>query len=139
LPLTAPAGYDDDEALSAAISTMVVKVLTDCTGREPTGSRTHLSDELVCVVVHDALTRAERSLVDNGNTDLVLRERRAFQAIMRAELVAGIEALTGREVIAFFGDNSIAPDITIESFLLTLDNVVTSQPRPRRRRRKQPD
>jgi uncharacterized protein YbcI len=110
--------YQGDGQVATAISTMVVRVLREHTGRGPTKSRTHVSDELISVIVQDTLTRAERTLVTNGETDLVLRSRKAFQDIMRADLISGIEALTGRTVIAFFGDNSIAPDIAIESFLL---------------------
>ena len=44
--------------------------------------------------------------------------RKALQETMRADLVAGVEALTGRTVSAFFSDNSIHPDIALESSLL---------------------
>ena len=37
---------------------------------------------------------------------------------MRADLIAGIEELTGRKVIAFLSDNSIDPDVKAKSFLL---------------------
>jgi hypothetical protein len=40
---------------------------------------------------------------------------------MRADLVAGVEALTGRRVIAFLSSNSIDPDVNVESFLLAPD------------------
>jgi hypothetical protein len=40
---------------------------------------------------------------------------------MRADLVAGVETLTGRTVIAFLGSNSIDPHIDVESFLLAPD------------------
>ena len=44
--------------------------------------------------------------------------RKAFQDTMRADLVAGIEAITGREVAAFMSDNHIDPDMAVESFVL---------------------
>ena len=73
------------------------------------------------MVLQGTLTRAERRLVADGKSDLVLHTRRAFQGLMRADLVAGVEALTGRTVIAFLGSNSIDPDIDVESFLLAPD------------------
>jgi uncharacterized protein YbcI len=107
-----------DGKLATAISTMVVRVLRKHTGRGPTKSRTRLSDDLIWVVVEDTLTHAERTLVANGRAELVLRVRQAFQDIMSAELIAGVEALSNRTVTAFFSDNTLDPDIAVEFFLL---------------------
>jgi uncharacterized protein YbcI len=107
-----------DGQLATAIASMVVQVLRRYTGRGPTRSRTYLNDELISVVLQGTLTQAERALVADGKSDLVLSNRRAFQNIMRADLIAGIEELTGRTVIAFLSDNSIDPDVKVKSFLL---------------------
>ena len=107
-----------DGQLATAIASMVVQVLRQYTGRGPTRSRTYLNDELISVVLQGTLSRAERALVADGKSDLVLSNRRAFQNIMRADLIAGIEELTGRTVIAFLSDNSIDPDVKVKSFLL---------------------
>jgi hypothetical protein len=48
---------------------------------------------------------------------------------MRGDLVAAVEGLTRRRVIAFMSDNHIEPDIATESFLLeplALDPVATN-------------
>jgi len=107
-----------DGQLATAIASMVVQVLRQYTGRGPTRSRTYLNDELISVVLQGTLTRAESALVADGKSDLVLSNRRAFQSIMRADLIAGIEELTGRTVIAFLSDNSIDPDVKVKSFVL---------------------
>ena len=44
--------------------------------------------------------------------------RKAYQDTMGHELVAGVEEITGRKVIAFLSDNHIDPDIAVESFVL---------------------
>ena len=103
---------------AAAISNMVVRVVSEYTGRGPTQARTHISEDLVSVVLKDTLTKGERSLVRDGKEALVLSMRKAFQDTMRADLVAGIETLTGREVAAFMSDNHIDPDVAVESFVL---------------------
>jgi uncharacterized protein YbcI len=110
--------HTGDGRVALAISNMVVQVLREHTGRGPSKSRTHLNDNLISVVVEHTLTRAERTLVANGNTEIVLSARKALQETMREDLVAGVEALTGRTVSAFFSDSSIDPDIALESFLL---------------------
>jgi hypothetical protein len=42
---------------------------------------------------------------------------------MRADLVAGVEMITGRTVIAFLSDNHLEPDVAIESFVLEPDDA----------------
>jgi uncharacterized protein YbcI len=103
---------------SAAISNLTVRLLSQYTGRGPTKARTYLNDDMVTVVLQDTLTKAEVSLVSNGHGQTVLATRKTFQDVMGPELVAGVEAVTGRTVIAFLSANHVNPDIAIESFLL---------------------
>src|SRR5215212_3003791 len=97
--------------LGLAISNLVVRLLSDYTGRGPTKARTHFSDDLITVVVQDLLTKGERSLIRNGKEELVLQTRRAYQLTMRDDLTAGITEISGREVIAFLSANHLDPDI----------------------------
>ena len=103
---------------SARISTAVVQITRDYTGRGPTKARTAISDEVVSVVLGDVLTKAERKLVDGGAAERVLSLRHEFQTLMRDELVAVVETETKRRVIAFVSGNHIDPDIGIETFVL---------------------
>jgi hypothetical protein len=48
----------------------------------------------------------------------VLETRRAYQLTMGEDFTAGIEEITGRQVIAFLSANHIDPDVAIESFVL---------------------
>jgi uncharacterized protein YbcI len=103
------------------LSTAVVKVLSEYTGRGPTKARTYITDDLISVVLQDTLTRGELSLVRDGREALVLSMRKAFQETMRPDLVRVVEELTGRRVAAFFSDNSIDPDMALEAFVLMPD------------------
>ena len=103
---------------AAAISNMIVRTMSEYTGRGPTKARTHLSDDLVTVVLQDTLTKGERSLVCDGRQALVLSMRKAFQRTMRLDLIAGVEEITGRQVAAFMSDNHIEPDVAVEVFVL---------------------
>src|SRR5215207_7124578 len=104
--------------LSAAISNAVVQCTRDYTGRGPTKARTTIGNDMIVTRLEDTLTRGERSLADSGKGDMVLDIRRCFQTTMRDELVAEIEKLTGRKVIAFMSDNHIEPDMGVEIFVL---------------------
>jgi uncharacterized protein YbcI len=101
---------------------MIVHAMSEYTGRGPTKARTYLNDDLVTVVLQDTLTKGERSLVGDDLEDLVLTMRKAFQGTMRRDLIDGVEAIIGREVVAFLSDNHINPDIAVEVFLLAPAN-----------------
>jgi uncharacterized protein YbcI len=115
---TVPAEHPHGGPLASAISNKVVRVMSEYTGRGPTRARTYMYDDLITVVVQDTLTKGERSLVGDGKAEVVLGMRKEFQDTMRRDLVAGVEELTGRQVIAFFSANHIDPDAALESFLL---------------------
>jgi uncharacterized protein YbcI len=104
--------------LSAAISNSVVQCTREYTGRGATKARTTIGNDMIVTRMEDTLTKGERSLADNGKSDMVSEIRRCFQMTMRDDLVARVEALTGRKVIAFMSANHIEPDMGVEVFVL---------------------
>ena len=103
---------------SLAISNLTVRLLSRYTGRGPTKARTYLNDDLVTIVLQDSLTHAERVLVEQGQSELVLTTRRTFQAVMGDDLIAGVEEILGRKVVAFCSANHVDPDIAVETLIL---------------------
>ena len=124
-------GHTAEQRMGLATSNHVVRLLGEYTGRGPTRARTHFEEHLITVVVEDLLTKGERSLVRDGKTALVLDMRRAYQQTMQNELVAGVEQITGRRVVAFLSANHIDPDVAIESFVLAprTDGSITGDAR----------
>jgi uncharacterized protein YbcI len=104
--------------LNAAITRAVVRVHSQYVGRGPTKAQTFYRGPVVVTVMENAMTKAERSLVGDGELDMVLGMRQRFQRTMRADLVAEIEQLTGRKVVAFMSDNHVDPDLAAELFFL---------------------
>ena len=108
--------------LNSAVSKAVVRVHRDYLGRGPTRARTSLRDNVLVVIMEDTLTKAERSLVGDGKADDVLQMRHSFQRTMEADMVAAVERLSGRRVIAFgTSSNHIDPDLASETFVLEPD------------------
>jgi uncharacterized protein YbcI len=107
-----------DGALAAAITTKVVQLFGEYTGRGPTRGRTFINENLVSCLLQDTLTKPERSLVAAGEVDTVLEVRKRFQFAMRGDLVAAVEDLTGREVAVFMSENHVDPDVALEAFVL---------------------
>ena len=64
------------------------------------------------------MTKAERRLTAEGETDLVTTIRRKFQTTMREDLVGGVERLTGRKVLSFMSDHDADNDYAAEVFIL---------------------
>src|SRR5947209_16109746 len=108
----------DRPSAAAEISNLCVQLMHAYTGRGPRRARTRIDTDLVSVVLHDLLTKGEKSLIDDGRVQLVIEMRRALQRTMRPEFVAGVERVTGRKVIAFLSDNHIDPDLAVENFIL---------------------
>jgi len=104
--------------VAAEISNAVVRLMSEYIGRGPTKARTAISRDMVTVLLQETLTKAERSLAENGKADLVLRMRHEFQRTMRDDLVAAVEMLMERKVIAFMSANHINPDMATEIFVL---------------------
>ena len=107
-----------DGELGAAISTAVVHMLAERTGKGPTKAKTTLGENGVFVVLEDNLTKGERNLAEAGEEASVLATRRRWQQVMRDEMTGVVEELTGRRVIGFMSDNHIDPDLAVEVFVL---------------------
>ena len=100
------------------ISTGVVQVLHEYTGRGPTKAKTLINDDMVTVVLADTLTKGESKLVERGRSRRVLELRHDYQLIMRRALTELVERSLGRKVIAFMSQNHIDPDLAVEVFVL---------------------
>ena len=103
--------------LQSAISNAMVHLYRDYLGRGPNRARTSLRDNVLVVIMEDTLTKAERSLVRDGKEGEVLEVRQSFQRTMRHDMVAAVERLSGRRVIAFMSANHIDPDLASEMFV----------------------
>jgi len=112
---------------------MTVRLLSQYTGRGPTKARTFFNDDLVTIVLQDTLTKGEQTLVEKNRQALVLQTRLTFQEVMGDDMIAGIEEILGRKVIAFLSANHIDPDIAIESFVLAPSHQTLSDPAQTRR------
>jgi uncharacterized protein YbcI len=103
---------------SVAVSNRTVELFRRYTGRGPTEARTTIDRDHVLVVMRNGLTVAERTLSENGYSQLVRDCRRAVQEIVRPELTEFIEEHFGRKVIGFMSDNHVDPDLAGEIFVL---------------------
>ena len=99
--------------LNREISRAMVGLFKEATGRGPGRARTYIEDGLVVTVLHDTMTKAERTLKDENLEDHVRSLRRIFQGTFRDEAI-----LTGSKVLAFLSDHAVDPDYAVEVFVL---------------------
>ncbi len=105
---------------AADISTAVVRVLARYTGRGPTKARTYRAHDLIAVVLEEALTPSEQTLVRAGHQQLARDGRLALQVAARDELVASVEQASERRVRTFLPATEVDPDMTVLLFILEL-------------------
>lgn len=114
----------DGQSSPARIATSVVQVLSKHTGRGPTKAKATIDENMVTVLLADTLTDGERTLVQNGRAERVLRLRHDYQLIMGNDLVGVVERELHRTVIAFLSQNHIDPDLAVEIFVLEPADVI---------------
>ena len=100
------------------ISREIVGLFKKYVGRGPTYARTYVHDDLVVTMLHDTMTRGERTLKDEDEEEKLRDLRKIFQGAFRDEAVSAIERATGRRVVAFLSDHAVEPDWSAEVFVL---------------------
>lgn len=114
LPAPVVSGGERD----AAIARAVVRICRSVAGRGPARAHAFYRGNVYVIIMEETQTQAEKSLIANGRSDVVLTLRNHLQAAMRDELIALIEQLTGCAVTAFLSASSIVPDVSSEVFIL---------------------
>jgi uncharacterized protein YbcI len=106
------------EAL-AEVTNGIVRLFREYYGRGPTRAKSYLLDDRYLVtVLSDTLTTVERTLAENGHTDLVRHVRLTFQSAMASSFKGVVEAGLGRKVVAYHSQILVDPDVGFEFFLL---------------------
>jgi uncharacterized protein YbcI len=104
--------------LNHAIANAIVRGHRRFVGRGPVKAQAFYRHNIIVVVMRDALTQAEQSLVADGNDEAVLRLRRQLQQVMRGPLLRAVEEITGCRVDASMSATHLDPDLTAELFVL---------------------
>src|SRR5271170_1502525 len=100
--------------MAYAIADAVMHIHRERVGRGPTKAQAFFRRNVVVVVMEDTMTRGEKNLVASGQAEGARATRAAFSEMIRADLVAAVEELTGAAVVAFLGDSSTDPDVAVQ-------------------------
>ena len=119
-----PAAVDPSGDVRTAISDGLVALLKEYYGRGPERTKTYVSDDLVVCLLRGGFTRVEQTLFEGGHGEDVIRQRMAFQNVMRERFEGVVEQATGRKVVGFISGNQQDPDMICEIFVLASNDVV---------------
>jgi uncharacterized protein YbcI len=113
-----PQGSGQNANLSRDLAKAMVALYKEYVGRGPTRARAHVDTEIITVILEDTMTRAEQTLADEDEEELVRGVRRVLQGKFSEDATEIVENLTGRKVRAFMSDHAIESDIAAEVFVL---------------------
>jgi uncharacterized protein YbcI len=113
------------------ISNGLVALLKEYYGKGPTEAKTYYQDDLVVCVLRGGLTRVEKTLQESGRTEAVVRQRIAFQEVMRPRFEAVVERATNRQVIGLMSGYQQDADMLCAVFILAPSDLVRDDELPR--------
>jgi uncharacterized protein YbcI len=102
----------------AEIATQIVRLHSEYYGRGPTKAKAYITEDIVVVVLEETFTKAERTLLQRGESEAIQQIRRRFQQSMADDFKAIVEQATGRVVRAFLSETNLEADVSVEFFLL---------------------
>src|SRR3954454_256014 len=109
---------DDRGQVLLDLSNAVVRIHKQFYGKGPTKARSHLSHDLLTVVLEGGYTRSEQTLHDRGFDEQVVQSRLAMQSAVENELRAAVEEILGRSVRSFMSANDPSNEMQAEIFVL---------------------
>jgi len=104
--------------LGREVSRAMVNLLKDYIGRGASHARAYVHDDIVVVVLHSTMTKAERTLADEGEEALVRGVRQKLNGKFRENANGIVERLTGQRVAVFLSDHDVNEDVVIQAFVL---------------------
>ena len=102
----------------ANISRRFVQLHKEYYGRGPERAKTYVQDDLVVVLMRGGFSKAEETLLQEDRGDAVVKQRMAFQEVMRPRFAEVIEQELGRKVLGFMSGSHQHPDLLGEMFIL---------------------
>jgi len=119
-------GRQDRGQALVDLSNAVVRIHKQFHGKGPTKARSHLSQDLLAVVLEGGYTRSEQVLHEHGHDHEVVQSRLAMQSSVEDELRQAVEAILGRSVRSFMSANDPSQGLQVEIFVFERDRDAQS-------------
>jgi uncharacterized protein YbcI len=99
------------------ISSFVVELYERVTEVAPGSLSTEMNEEFVVCLLQGVLSRRDLLLIEEGHVKKVREHRELLAKTIEPQLIAGVERITGRRVIARLTDMDYRADVCAELFL----------------------
>jgi uncharacterized protein YbcI len=109
---------DNGASLNRSLARAVAGIVRKHVGIGPKKADAFFHKNYVVVVMVNAMTPQERSLIADDGADMVEGVRNALQHSMRKELSQAVAALTGAKVVGFMSGSQLVPSLAAEVFVL---------------------
>src|SRR3954447_8412612 len=100
------------------LSNAIVRIHKEYYGKGPTKARSHLTHDVVTVLLEGGFTRSEETLLAHGHQAEVIRARAALQDAVQQESRDAVEAILARRVRSFMSASDPAEALQVEVFVL---------------------
>lgn len=110
------------------LSNAVARLHKQFVGRGPTNARTTIDGNIVVCLLEGGYTRAEKTLSDSNQSELVAAGRVGLQEAMRQAMIAAVEEITERPVLSFMSANDLVHDLQVEIFVLEPEAAADQAP-----------
>ncbi|MBA3746456.1 MAG: DUF2294 domain-containing protein [Solirubrobacterales bacterium] len=107
----------EGESLAMQLSNAMVKAQKQYFGKGPLRAKSYLVDDLLFIVMRGGMTRAEETMLDFDQADMVRDFRQTFENEMTERLTTMIEDITGRKVLTYQSQILFDPNLVIEIFV----------------------
>jgi uncharacterized protein YbcI len=95
-----------------------VTLLKQHAGRGPVGARAYVHEDVILLLMREAHTIAEQTLIGAGKSQYVAHTRSELAQILRPQFEEAIERCTGRKVTAFMTGTHDQPDLLAHVYVL---------------------
>jgi|SRR4051794_10679657 uncharacterized protein YbcI len=112
---------DDRGQVLLDLSNAIVRIHKQFYGKGPTKARSHLSHNLLTVILEGGFTRSEQTLLEHGHVAEVTLGRAALQDSVESELRGAVESVLKRRVRSFMSAND--PDCGLQAEIFVLEPV----------------
>ncbi len=112
-----PPAKEEGGGLLASISDEFVQMQKQYWGLGPVKVKSYMMDDLLLIVMRGGLTKAEQTMLEFDEEDLVRNFRQAFENRMTEKLTEKVERLTGRRVLTYQSQILFNPDVVAELFV----------------------
>ena len=101
----------------ARISDEMVRAKKQFFGKGPEQAKSYMLDDMLIVVMRGGLTKAEQTMLEFGEENMVRDFRQLFENKMTDRLTTLVEEATGRTVVNYQSQIMFDPDVIVEMFL----------------------